>query len=123
MWRYRAELDRIIDGDTIDFRIDLGFGHSVKPLRVRLAGINTPEIRGYEREAGLAAKAFVEQWCNAVELASAGRVEFPFVVDTEKTGKYGRWLGTIWQRYELAPIGPSLNDELLRTGHAERYPA
>ena len=58
MYTYKAKLDRVIDGDTIDVNIDLGFDIQIKK-RVRFAGINSPESRTRdleEKARGLAAK-------------------------------------------------------------------
>ncbi len=60
LYLYRARPVHIIDGDTIDVLIDFGFQLHQK-VRLRLLGINTPEIRGSEREAGLRSKQFVEE--------------------------------------------------------------
>lgn len=124
MWTYRAELARVIDGDTIDFRVDLGFGHHVTPLRIRLAGLNTPEIRGPDKEAGAEAAQYVAAWCTETIAAASPVMDtgrdpgWPFVLETEKTGKYGRWLATVWARAGTGTIGPSLNRLLLEEGHA-----
>ena len=115
------EIEKIVDGDTIDFIVDLGFGLSYgrgKHLRVRLLGINTPEVRGTEKEAGLAAKQFVVDWFTRHE----GRPLFLKTVK-DKTGKYGRYLGEILaQEPEGAiPEFHNLNRDLLATGHAVPY--
>ncbi len=65
MYRYIAELIRVVDGDTIDVRVDLGF-QITQVIRVRLKGINTPELRGKEKAAGMLAKDVV-----CVELEAA----------------------------------------------------
>ena len=60
MWTYRAKVIRVIDGDTVDVDIDLGFGIWQKNERVRIMGIDTPESRTrnkIEKKFGLAAKA------------------------------------------------------------------
>jgi len=58
-YTYKAEVVRVIDGDTFDVRLDVGFDtHIFK--RIRLLGVDTWEIRGEERERGLIAKEFVE---------------------------------------------------------------
>ena len=61
MYIYNAKLDRVVDGDTVDATVDLGFD-TWKHIRVRLVGINTPETRTRdleEKARGLAAKDFV----------------------------------------------------------------
>jgi len=62
MYEYRCRIDRVIDGDTVDVDIDLGFGVWLRKERVRMYGIDTPESRTRdleEKKYGLAAKAFV----------------------------------------------------------------
>lgn len=87
LWHYRCELVRVVDGDTIDLDVDLGFYMTAR-IRVRLLDIDTPEMRGAERPDGLKAKEFVEEWFRQAE---------DLVVQTRKTGKYGRWLADIWR--------------------------
>ena len=77
----------VYDGDTVTLDIDLGFNHSMNNQKIRLFGINTPEVRGVEREAGLISKQRVK------ELILSKNVTL--ISHKDKTGKYGRWLGTI----------------------------
>ena len=89
MYTYKATLDRVIDGDTIDVNIDLGFDISVNK-RVRFAGINTPESRTRdleEKERGLAAKARVQSILDENDT---------FTLESKEIGKYGRVLGEIY---------------------------
>ena len=60
-YEYRARVRRVIDGDTLDMDIDLGF-EVVLASRVRLLGINTPEVVGVNKAGGLAATEFVREW-------------------------------------------------------------
>ena len=102
-YRYNAEVLRWVDGDTVDCIVDLGFKISIRE-RFRLFGVDTPE-RGQPgfREA----TAFCER------LAPKGaRV----VVETQKTGKFGRWLCIVY-----TADGQHLNRLLIETGHAKRY--
>ena len=88
LYRYYATVDKIYDGDTItQATIDLGFDAQFVNT-IRLSGIDTPEIRGAERESGLISKA------RLVELILGKEI----VIETEKdhTGKYGRYLGRIF---------------------------
>tara|TARA_R110000824_G_scaffold269405_1_gene457945 strand:+ start:161 stop:505 length:345 start_codon:yes stop_codon:yes gene_type:complete len=113
MYEYKAKLDRVVDGDTVDCFIDLGFNITVKE-RVRLKGINTPETRTkdlVEKIKGLAAKDRVEELFDGVEA-------FHIKTELDKKGKYGRLLGTIFLPDH---IDVSLNDMLLQEGHAEVY--
>lgn len=111
MYQYFAVIDRIVDGDTIDLLVDLGF-EVLHRIRVRLEGVQAPEVRGPEREDGLAWTRLlgwlVEQHGTKV------------VIETKKVGsrdKYGRWVGQItWH-----PSGLSLNQEIVRLG-TERVP-
>ena len=64
MYEYRCKVVRVVDGDTVDVDVDLGFGVWLKKERVRLLGIDTPESRTrdkVEKQYGLAAKAFLKQ--------------------------------------------------------------
>ena len=109
---YGCELLRVIDGDTIDVRADLGFDVSLK-LRLRFAGINTPESRTRnleEKALGLAAKARLKE-----VLESADSIEF----ESFGKGKFGRVLATPY-----AVIGDERTDVcqlLVREDHARLY--
>ena len=117
MYTYKIKLDRVIDGDTIDAYIDLGFDVSVKK-RIRFAGINTPESRTRdleEKARGLAAKDRVKQLLEGtktIQLKSHG------------VGKYGRCLGELHidvvdgkEKITLE----SVNELLIKEGHAVEY--
>lgn len=114
LWQYRAAVERVVDGDTVDLEIDLGFGVTLTgdEARVRLRNIDTAEIYGAaegseEYEAGQQHKAFVEEW-----VAQADNREWPFFVETRKDderGKFGRWLAIIIRRSD----GAVLNDDLI----------
>lgn len=114
-YTYPATVKRVVDGDTLDLIIDLGFTVQVV-VRVRLADIDTPETYGVKHDsdeyaAGLAAKQYVERWCDDFER----RV----LVKTDKgTGKFGRWLATV-----SAPNGEgqTLNDALISEKLATPY--
>ena len=86
---YKAEVRRIIDGDTIDVTLDLGFNFFQKG-RVRLAGIDTPESRTrdkVEKKYGLAAKQFLVDWVE----------KYPYIlVESSSKGKFGRILGRLY---------------------------
>ena len=89
MYQYKAKLDRVIDGDTIDAMIDLGFDTWVHK-RIRLEGIDAPETRTRnldEKAQGYITKDRLEG------LLGASNGEF--VVISHGVGKYGRCLGTI----------------------------
>ena len=117
MYTYKATLDRVIDGDTIDVNIDLGFDISVNK-RVRFAGINTPESRTRdleEKKKGLAAKARVQSILDENDT---------FTLESKEIGKYGRVLGEIYvdtidnsDSFTMV----SLNKLLITEGHAVEY--
>lgn len=116
MYEYRAQVIRVVDGDTIDFEIDVGFHISLR-MRVRLRGVDTPEVRGPSRPQGLESAAFVR------EQLPEGRW---VLLQTYKIGKFGRYIADV--RYlpdavepeieELRARGLNLADELLERGLA-----
>lgn len=100
----RCKLIKAIDGDTIDFRVDLGF-HISKEIRVQLLDVNAPELRTddlVEKEKGAKCKAFVEK---KLEQATSLRL----VTFKDKKGKYGRYLANVWLHDDDQM---SLNDHL-----------
>ena len=112
LFHYKATVDRVVDGDTIDVTLDLGFDISYRG-RVRFAGVNAPESRtrdAVEKQAGLAAKRYVEDWISGHEQ----RVIIQTSLDDR--GKFGRILGRI-----LNDEGECLNDEMVSLGHATPY--
>ena len=96
----------IVDGDTIDAILNLGFSVMIKE-RFRLARIDTPELKLEEREAGLKAKAFVE-------LQLLGKEVF---IKSLGRDKYGRWIAEIYVLHGEESI--NFNDELVEKGYAE----
>jgi micrococcal nuclease len=109
MYVYNAKCTRVVDGDTIDAQIDLGFDVH-KKIRIRMVGINTPESRTRdleEKKRGLAAKYRVKELLESQENK--------FILHSQGVGKYGRCLGVIF-------LGESkLQDILLEEGHAVEY--
>ena len=117
MYTYNIKLLKVVDGDTIDAKIDLGFDVSVKK-RVRFLGVNAPESRTRdleEKARGLAAKDRVKQLLEGtktIQLKSHG------------VGKYGRCLGELHidvvdgqDKMTLE----SVNELLIKEGHAVEY--
>lgn len=114
MYEYRVkEVVGIIDGDTIDLVIDLGFDVAITS-RIRLAGIDAPESRTSdkaEKVLGLEAKEYLTQ-----QLKNAK----PIIIRTEKidsSEKYGRILGWIYVNNEL----DSINSKMINNGYAWAY--
>lgn len=93
-WTYRAKLDRVVDGDTIDLKVDLGF-RTYKEVRVRLEGVDTAEIYGVPK-GSTEYKKGMEQKQYAMAYLSNHEGEWPLhFVSKEESGKYGRWIGDI----------------------------
>ena len=108
MYKYNAKLDRVVDGDTVDALVDLGF-NTWKKVRIRMHGMNAPESRTRdleEKKLGLAAKA------RLVEMLGNGE----FTLQSHGVGKYGRCLGEIFRESDI-----SLNRQLINEGHATEY--
>lgn len=105
---YNAILDRVIDGDTIDVNLDLGFDVILQKQRVRLAGIDTPESRTRnleEKALGLKAKNRLIELCvGSFKIQSLGK------------GKYGRILGIPYTE-----DGKDICQMLIKEGHAVEY--
>ena len=109
MYEYRARCVRVVDGDTLELDVDLGFDCSIR-IMCRLEGIDTPEIRGGTAEskaAGFAARDAAADWV----AAQPGR--WPLVVSTSGRS-FTRWVGVI--RSDTS--GDSLADVLAMDGHA-----
>jgi len=116
MYEYKCKILRVVDGDTVDIDIDLGFGIWMHKERVRMMSIDTPESRTrdkVEKAFGLASKAKLK------ELLPIGSIQ---VLKTEidksgedKKGKFGRILG------DFLLDGKRATDILIETGHAVAY--
>ena len=112
MYEYKARLLRVVDGDTVDAMVDLGFNVWIKQ-RIRLYGVDTWECRTRDKEEkkkGLAAKEFKKKMLGEAKL---GR----FKIVSHGVGKYGRVLGELYVEGQLN----SLNDLLKVHGHAYTY--
>ena len=121
MYEYNAVLDRVVDGDTIDVTIDLGFHTHIK-TRVRMEGMNAPESRTRnleEKERGLAAKARLQ------EIIEYNKNHC--ILKVSGLGKYGRALATVFVE-NLSPVSKEnsitlidVNKQLIKEGHAVEY--
>ena len=111
-YEYRCSVVKVIDGDTVDVDIDLGFGIWIKKERIRLRGIDTPESRTRdleEKKYGLLAKLFLEK------LISDNEIILKTYKDAE--GKFGRILGDLYQKNDSI----SINQHLVNNHHAVIY--
>ena len=115
---YRARLLNVVDGDTVDLEIDLGF-RITREVRVRLKGVDTAETYGVRKEseeyaAGMEQKQLTEAWLRRG--MSEGDGEYPLRVRTWKdaTGKFGRYLADLYRQTEAGEIvwDASLTDTL-----------
>ena len=117
MYTYKIKLDRVVDGDTIDAYIDLGFDVSIKK-RIRFMGIDTPESRTRdleEKARGLAAKDRLK-----VILEGAGEIQ----LCSHVVGKYGRCLGELHVDMldgKKCLTLENVNELLIKEGHAVAY--
>lgn len=108
MYIYSALVTNVVDGDTIDATVDLGF-HMQATLRFRLLGIDTPELRSsdiLERVEAKSAKDYVIETC----------LNKKVYIQSYKGDKYGRWLAIV-----ILEDGTTLNSLLLENGFAKVY--
>lgn len=107
MYEYSAKVVKVYDGDTITVDVDLGFGVWMHKQKIRLVGINTPEVRGEEREEGLKSRDWLREKIldKQITLRTA----------KDRKGKYGRWLGAVILH------STNINQEMISLGLAEKY--
>ena len=111
LFNYRAIVTGVYDGDSITIDIDLGFNNWKKNQKVRLFGINTPEIRGEERPDGLVSRDRLRELILDKEIIITSY--------KDKSGKYGRWLATVFLKQD--GMFENINTLLLHEGLAEVY--
>lgn len=106
MYQYKAKIIGVYDGDTVTAMVDLGFYH-YQQMKFRLYGINTPEVRGEEREQGLIVR----------DIVRAMILDKEVVINSfkDKQEKYGRYLANI------IIDDVDLNIWLVQNGHAVEY--
>jgi len=125
MYEYHAKIINVVDGDTVDALIDVGFDIWLKD-RLRLYGINTPEMHSKipeERLRAVAAKQFVVD-----TLASRTPADGVLTIKTYKNDKYGRLLAEITlpanaqpATFDQSPASTTINQMLVQAGHALPY--
>lgn len=117
-----CRLDRVIDGDTVDMYVDLGWNLQQK-VRFRLLGVDTPELRSSdsdERVKARVAKDYVlSRLLSWSDFGPGRNTPYPLWVESHKTGKYGRWLATVGSRDPEEFF--TLNELLLTGGYARPY--
>lgn len=109
MYKYNAKVTQVYDGDTITVEIDLGF-KIVFELKLRLARINTPEIRGKEKVEGKIVRDIVREMI----------LDKMVVIHTDKKGKFGRYIAEVFVKDHRMTLF-NLNDWLVANNHAEKY--
>ena len=117
MYEYRCKIDRVVDGDTVDVDIDLGFGIWLRKERVRLYGIDTPESRTRdleEKKYGLAAKSFVQ------DLLPVGSMQTLRTRKDDK-GKFGRILGEFVVYDAITDSSRTLNQIMIDRHYGVEY--
>ena len=111
MYEYKVYVTKVIDGDTVDVDIDLGFGVMLKKERVRIMGIDTPESRTrdkVEKVFGLAAKARLKELL--------GKTATLVCKEYDAKGKFGRILGDF-----TTVDGRMVTDVMIEEGHCVAY--
>lgn len=115
LYKYKAYVKDVYDGDTITVDISLGFHVNMTDIKVRLVGIDTPEVRTRdldEKEKGLATRDWLRERILGKKV----------LLHTAKRGKFGRWLGTIWDLEKDKPeFENSYNKQLISEGLAKEY--
>jgi micrococcal nuclease len=115
MYEYRCKIVKIVDGDTVDVDIDLGFGVWMHKERIRLYGIDTPESRTRdldEKKYGLIAKGWIEKFMPLGSMQT-------LITQKDKSGKFGRILGKF--RVNDGSYDIILNDWMISNHHAVAY--
>jgi micrococcal nuclease len=110
LYRYKAKVTKVYDGDTCTVDIDLGMGTWIRGEKLRLYRINAPEVRGVERPQGLISRDFLRGQIKGKEV----------IIQTvkDKKGKYGRYLADIWLKGDDEKW-ININDLLVSQGYAE----
>jgi micrococcal nuclease len=104
LYHYKITVTKVVDGDTIYGDVDLGFNVSAKKMEFRLAEVNTPEIKGENRTAGLASKKFVEDTLLNKEVC--------VLTKKDSKEKYGRYLAWVYYK-EADNLWICLNKKLV----------
>jgi micrococcal nuclease len=114
MYEYKVKVVKVIDGDTIDVDIDLGFNTTLTKKRIRLYGIDTPESRTRDKEEkkrGLISKKYLLLKCPIGEYVT---------LKSHGVGKFGRILGELFE-YNKHEDTVSINQEMCDEGYAAPY--
>jgi len=110
LYHYKANVIKVYDGDTITVNIDLGLNVIFRKVRIRLARINAPELRGEERSEGIKSRDFLRKMILNKEIT--------LQTIKDRKGKYGRYLGEVWIRDKENNL-INVNDLLVEKGFAK----
>ena len=117
MYEYKCKIDRVVDGDTVDVDIDLGFGIWLRKERVRLYGIDTPECRTRdleEKKYGLAAKSYVQSFLPVGSMQT-------LKTQKDDKGKFGRILGEFIVYDAMTDSSRTLNQIMIDRHYGVEY--
>lgn len=119
MFEYKATVIRVVDGDTLELELDLGFD-TFRKEKVRLARVDTPEVYGVKKESaeyqkGQLASQFTKEWIE--------KTNGEIVVKTEKdkTGKYGRYIVEVFAG-DGDSVGENLQEAIIAAGYDKNSP-
>ena len=120
LWHYRCHILDIVDGDTIDVEVDLGFGLTIQKSRLRLARIDAPEVRGSEKVYGKKAKAALSTMLTHQQyLYAAHRTgRWNALIHSYEIDNFGRPLAELWVGVDYQI---NVSSWMLEHGHAEEY--
>lgn len=119
MYEYNATVVRVVDGDTLEVRFDLGFGISFTE-KLRLLRVNTPEVWGVKRESteykrGKLASAFTQQWVDDTNSVVTIKTK------KDRKGGRGRYLAEVFAA-DGDNVGGNLQDDIINAGHDKNTP-
>ena len=117
MYEYSCKVKKVVDGDTMDVILDLGFD-ILYSCRVRLAGIDTPESRTRdldEKARGKLSKAFLQECIKGRKVVLKTKLK-------DSRGKFGRVIAEVWAELEEGSLR-NINDLMIKERHAVKYNA
>ena len=117
MYEYKCKVKRVVDGDTMDVILDLGFDihHAV---RVRMAGIDTPESRTRDKDEkarGKLSKAFLKESIKGRKIILKTKIK-------DAKGKFGRVIAEVWAEFEEGSLR-NINELMIKECYAVKYNA
>lgn len=119
MYHYKANLVRIIDGDTIVVDIDLGFETWLKNQHVRLYGINAPEVHTRDLNEKAKGQAATEFLRSMLYDSNGNPKPIELLTYYDKRGKFGRILAEVFVVDDSGPV--NINEQMISSGHAVFY--